>query len=156
MVLIILYKFYLFSISSFNPSLPNIIFFNLVFILWIYNFLPCSFCKSFIGFQFHHLIQNWWYYVFFLIWSSLFWFSFFFRLFYKSIVFIIFFSILPFNQNIVFIFYLNFDPHYFDFFVLLLNWFFFWISPFNQIQNLFYILILILILLIASFLIYFV
>jgi len=39
-VLVLLLKFYLFSISSLNPNLPNIIFFNLVLILWTSNFLP--------------------------------------------------------------------------------------------------------------------
>ena len=55
--LVLSYKFYYFSISSLNPNLTNIIFFNLVLILWISNFLPWYICKSFIGFQFHPSIQ---------------------------------------------------------------------------------------------------
>jgi hypothetical protein len=49
-VLILLHNFYLFSISSFNYNLSNIIFSNLIIILVIYSFLPLSFCMSFIGF----------------------------------------------------------------------------------------------------------
>ena len=49
-VFILLHNFYLFSISSFNFNLSNIIFSNLVLILRISNFLPSSFCISFIGF----------------------------------------------------------------------------------------------------------
>jgi hypothetical protein len=47
----------LFLLSYLNFNLPNIIFSNLVLILYISSFLSWSFCKSFNGFQFYLLIQ---------------------------------------------------------------------------------------------------
>jgi hypothetical protein len=65
-------------------------------------------------------------YIFFLIWSSFFYF-------FGRLLNWFFFSISPFIQKIICIFYFNFDLLSFDFFfVLLINWFFFSISPFNQ------------------------
>jgi len=57
LVLTLLWKFYLFSISSFIFNLLNIIFSNLVLILLISIFFPYFFCISFISFQFHPSIQ---------------------------------------------------------------------------------------------------
>jgi hypothetical protein len=56
-ILSFLYKFYLFSILSFNFNLPNIIFSNLVLILLIFNFFPWLFYKSSISFQLYRSIQ---------------------------------------------------------------------------------------------------
>jgi len=57
-ILVFLQKFYLFSILSLNPNLSNIIFSNLIFIIWISNFFSWSFCKSYYSFQFYHLITT--------------------------------------------------------------------------------------------------
>jgi hypothetical protein len=42
LVMVILYKFYLFLISPFNPNLPKIIFSNLILILLIFNFFSLT------------------------------------------------------------------------------------------------------------------
>jgi hypothetical protein len=99
-ILVLLYNFYLFLISFLNPNLQNIIFFNLILIIWIsIFFLFWSFCKSCIGF---YVILEFKLMVLCLsIWSSLFWFWIFFSWsFYKSY----FFLISSFNYNIIFIF----------------------------------------------------
>jgi len=49
--------FCLFLILLFNLNLLNIIFSNVVLILWISSFFPWFFCKSFSGFQFLPSIQ---------------------------------------------------------------------------------------------------
>jgi len=73
--LVLLWMFYLFKISSFNPNLSYaILFFQFnPYSFDFFYFFPWSFCKNFIGFQFHHSIQTY-DILYFSIWSSFFWF----------------------------------------------------------------------------------
>ena len=76
-----------------------------VLILLIFNFCSWHFCRSFIYFQLHPSISICHILCFTI--SSFFFFCLFVEL--------IFFSISPFNQKIIFIINLNFDPHSFFF-----------------------------------------
>jgi len=113
-----------------------------VLFLLIFNFILDLFIKVLFIFNFFHQFQ-FSHILCFSNWSLFFWFLIFFAL-YKShtgsqfiikskfMVPILFFflllnlfsfSISPFNKKIIFIFYVNFDPHSSDFFILLLIFF---------------------------------
>jgi len=111
LVLALLYKFYLFSISSFNLNLSNIRFFNFILIFWISNSFFGPFVKVLL--VFNSIIQFILMLLCFSIWFSLF----LFLIFFLAFLWLLFFSISPFNQKIVFVFYVNFDPYSFEFFL---------------------------------------
>jgi hypothetical protein len=77
-ILIFLYNFYLFLISSLNPNLSNIISFKLIFIHWISIFFPSLFEKKLLIFNF--IIQFKLMVLYFSIWFSLFCYFFFFTI----------------------------------------------------------------------------
>jgi hypothetical protein len=135
----------IFLISHFRSwfSCKNFICFQFYHSIIIYQILYSLIWSSFFGFLifyfctfvnvlliFNFIIQFKLKVLCFPIWLSLFWFLFYF--FYWPFYKIYYsFQFHPKIKKIVF--YVNFDPHFLDFFFLLLDWFFFSISHFNQI-----------------------
>jgi len=104
------FLFSLFFLKNYNFVLFVVGISNLVFIFlfFIFYFYSWPFYRSFIYLQFHPSIPM--AYIFFLIWSSFFYF-------FGLLLNWFFFSISPFIQKIICIFYFNFDILSFDFFL---------------------------------------